>query len=79
MSRNDSLCKAIMQGTVEGGRTRRQRKPKLDNVKEWAKLIMTNFQIQVVDRPARSIIIASSSDLRPIHPPDDDWRYHLPQ
>ena len=41
VARNDSLSKTILQGTLEGGRSRgRQRKSWTDNIKEWPSLPM---------------------------------------
>ena len=41
VNRHDSLCKTIMQGTVEGCRKRgRQKKNWSDNVKEWTNMAM---------------------------------------
>ena len=39
VTRHDSLCKTVMQGTVEGGRSKgRPRKNWMDNIKEWTGL-----------------------------------------
>ena len=62
VTRHDSLCKTIMQGTVEGGRRRgRQRKSWSDNVKEWTELSMPELLTQSTDRPAWRRMSASSA------------------
>ena len=74
VTRHDSLCKTIMQGTVEGGRRRgRQRKSWSDNVKEWTELTMPELLTQSTDRPAWRRMSASSalrSPQRPNRPRD---------
>ena len=51
VTRHDSLCKTILQGTVEGGRCRgRQRKSWSDNVKEWTNLSTPELLIRAADR-----------------------------
>ena len=41
VTRHDRLSKSILQGTLEGGRRRgRQRKCRMDNIKEWTPLPM---------------------------------------
>ena len=62
VTRHDSLCKTIMQGTIEGGRRRgRQRKSWLDNIKEWTKMTSPELLMQATDRPALRRIAASSA------------------
>ena len=52
-TRHDSLCKTILQGTVEGARRRgRQRKSWTDNLKEWTEMPMQQIVSQAADRPA---------------------------
>ena len=51
-TRHNSLCKTILQGTVEGGRKRgRQRKSWLDNVTEWTELPLQDTLTQAAERP----------------------------
>jgi hypothetical protein len=51
VNRHDSLCKTIMQGTVEGGRKRgRQKKNWSDNVKEWTNMAMPELLKIAADR-----------------------------
>ena len=51
VTRHDSLCKTIMQGTVEGGRSRgRQRKSWSDNIKEWTGLPTHELLARAADR-----------------------------
>ena len=67
VTRHDSLCKTIMQGTVEGGRRRgRQRKSWSDNVKEWTDLTMPELLTQTTDRPAWRRMSASSALKSPL-------------
>ena len=50
-SRSSSLAKAILQGTVKGGRRQnRQRKRWKDNIKEWSGLEFTKSQRAVENR-----------------------------
>ena len=52
-TRHDSLCKTVMQGTVEGGRSRgRQRKSWSDNIKDWTELSTPRLLEQAADRQA---------------------------
>lgn len=52
ITRHDSLCKTIMQGTVEGGgRSGRQRKNGLDNVKKWTGMTVPELLMAAVNRP----------------------------
>ena len=52
-TRHDSLCKTIMQGTIEGGRRRgRQRKNWTDNIKSWTGLSTPELLAAASDRDA---------------------------
>ncbi|XP_038052343.1 uncharacterized protein LOC119725050 [Patiria miniata] len=62
VTRHNSLCQTIMQGTVEGGRRRgRQRKSWVDNVKEWTNMNMSELLVQAADRTAWRRTLASSA------------------
>ena len=64
IARHTSLCKTVMQGTVEGGRRRgRQRKNWEDNVKEWTGLDTPDLLTATWNRPSWRRI-ASSAALR---------------
>ena len=66
MTRHDSLCKTIMQGTIEGGRRRgRQRKAWMDNIKEWTGLTMPELLTAANDRPTWRQIARTSSLISP--------------
>ena len=75
--RRDSLCKTIMQGTIDGVHRRgRQRKSWSDNVKEWTGMTMPDILTQVADRPTWRNTSASSAlrspDEYPSQGTDDD-------
>ena len=62
ITRHDSLCKTIMQGTVEGGRRRgRQRKSWSDNVKDWTEMDTPELLVQSTDREAWKRMATSSA------------------
>ena len=62
VTRHDSLCKTIMQGTIEGRRRRgRQRKCWLDNIKEWSTLTMPELLEKAMDRPVWRETAASAA------------------
>ena len=66
VTRHNSLCKTIMQGTVEGGRRRgRQRKSWSDDVKSWTDLTMPELLTAVLDRPAWQKMSASCAQIPP--------------
>ena len=66
VTRHNSLCKTIMQGTVEGGRRRgRQRKSWSDDVKTWTDLTMPELLTAVLDRPAWQKMSASCAQIPP--------------
>ena len=65
ITRHDSLCKTIMQGTVEGGRRRgRQHKSWSDNIKTWTDLSTPELLESAADRPVWRRIATSASTLR---------------
>ena len=52
VTRHSGLTKTILQGTVEGGRSRgRPRKSWSDNVKEWTRLSIPELVSKAADRP----------------------------
>ena len=63
--RHDSLSKVILQGTVEGGRSRgRQQKSWSDNIKEWTRMSTPELLIRTADRDAwRRTSAASACEL----------------
>ena len=61
VTRQDSLSKTILQGTLEGGRRRgRRRKCWMDNVKEWAPLPMSELLTRAFCRKDRKRTSAES-------------------
>ena len=69
VTRHNTLCKTILQGTVEGGRRRgRQRMSWSDNVKNWTDMTTPELLEAATDRPAWRRM-SSASALMP--PPDD--------
>ena len=66
VARHNSLCKTILQGTVEGGRKRgRQRKSWSDNIKEWTDLTMPELLAKSTDRLAWRWTTSSSALMSP--------------
>ena len=64
VTRHSSLCKTVLQGTVEGGRKRgRPRKSWSDNIRTWTQLSTPELLDTVTDRP-RWREVSSSSALR---------------
>jgi exonuclease III len=69
VTRHDSLCKTILQGTLEGARRRgRQRKSWTDNVKEWTSLPMDELLTTAHNRPEWRRTAVSSSLMSPRRP-----------
>ena len=69
VTRHNSLCKTILQGTLEGGRRRgRQKKSWMQNVKEWTGLPMDELLTTAADRPGWRRISAASSLMSPRRP-----------
>ena len=69
VTRHDSLCKTILQGTVEGGRRRgRPRKSWTDNIKTWTGLAAPELLAVAADRPAWRRLSASSAHRSPQRP-----------
>ena len=69
VTRHDSLCKTILQGTVEGGRRRgRPRKSWTDNIKTWTGLAAPELLAVAADRPAWRRLSASSAHRSPERP-----------
>ena len=66
VTRHNTPCKTILQGTVEGGRRRgRQRKSWSDNIKAWTDLTTPELLAAANDRPVWRRLSASSA-LRPL-------------
>ena len=64
--RHDSLCKTVMEGTVEGQRRRgRQRKMWMDNIKEWTGLKFENILEKAYDRDEWRRVVRSASHAFP--------------
>ena len=62
VSRSSGLAKAILQGTVKGGRRQdRQRKRKKDNIREWTGLEFAKSQRTVESREKwRKLVVKST-------------------
>ena len=62
INRHDTLCKTILQGTIEGGRRRgRQRKSWIDNIKSWTESTVPELLTASRDRPGWRTLAASSA------------------
>ena len=62
VSRSSGLVKAILQGTVEGGKRQgRQRKRWEDNFREWTGLEFAKLQRAMENREKRRKLVAKSS------------------
>ena len=69
-TRHDSLCKTVLQGTVDGGRRRgRQRKSWMCNIKEWTSLPMPELLATAEDRSTWRKMAVSSSRKSPLRRP----------
>ena len=66
-TRHNTLCKTILQGTVEGGRRRgRQRKSWSDNIKEWTEMTTPQLLTVATNRPYWRRLSASASLSSPL-------------
>ena len=76
VTRQNTLPKTVLQGTLEGGRRRgRQAKCWTDNIKEWTRLDSPSLIRQAEDRAGWRRLAARSSLMSPLRPGqenDDD-------
>ena len=69
VTRHNTLPKTVLQGTLEGGRSRgRQRKCWMDNIKEWTRLDSPTLIRKAEDRADWRRLAASSSLMSPLRP-----------
>ena len=69
VTHHNSLSKTILQGTIEGGRRRgRQRKSRVEDVKNWTNLDMPQLLTQAMDRSRWRRLSVTSSLMSPLRP-----------